>query len=352
MAAAAQAAFTTAAAGPTGAVPATGEHDDRHQRTSARPGPAAPHGPRRGRAQALRPARGARRHRPRGRAPARCRASSARPARASPPCCAASTTWRRSTPGRLSVDGELVGYRRARRQAVRAARARGQRASGAEIGMVFQQFNLFPHMTALENVIEAPVRVQGHAEGTRPATRAEQLLDRVGLADKADAYPRQLSGGQQQRVAIARALAMEPKLMLFDEPTTALDPELVGEVLEVMRDLASERHDDDRRHPRDGLRPRGRRPLVFMDGGVVVEAGPAARGAQQPRSTSAPGRSCRGSCDPAGVSGRGWRAGRAPGGPGWPARRRRPGRSAAARSSAGRRTTRRPAARTPVRPAR
>jgi polar amino acid transport system ATP-binding protein len=138
--------------------------------------------------------------------------------------------------------------------------------------MVFQRFNLFPHMTATENVIEAPVRVRGESRASA-LERAHALLLRVGLADKADAYPNQLSGGQQQRVAIARALAMQPKLMLFDEPTSALDPELVGDVLDVMRGLA-----------RDGMtmvvvtheigfaREAGD-SLVFMDGGVVVESG-------------------------------------------------------------------------------
>src|SRR5215211_3467636 len=103
--------------------------------------------------------------------------------------------------------------------------------SRAEIGMVFQQFNLFPHMTALENVCEAPCQVRKVSKDAA-RTRARELLDQVGLAEKADVYPAQLSGGQQQRVAIARALAMDPKLMLFDEPTSALDPELVGDVLE------------------------------------------------------------------------------------------------------------------------
>ena len=103
--------------------------------------------------------------------------------------------------------------------------------------MVFQRFNLFPHKTALENIIEGPVQVQGRKRAEAQA-EAMELLRRVGLADKADAYPAELSGGQQQRVAIARALAMKPMLMLFDEPTTALDPELVGEVLAVMRELA------------------------------------------------------------------------------------------------------------------
>jgi polar amino acid transport system ATP-binding protein len=138
--------------------------------------------------------------------------------------------------------------------------------------MVFQRFNLFPHMTVLENVMEAPLRVRGESR-SQVRQRATELLDRVGLADKTDAYPSRCSGGQQQRVAIARALAMRPKLMLFDEPTSALDPELVGEVLDVMKDLA-----------RDGMtmivvtheigfaREVGD-SLIFMDGGVVVEAG-------------------------------------------------------------------------------
>ena len=136
------------------------------------------------------------------------------------------------------VDGELVGYREAGDK-LYELREREVARKRAEIGMVFQHFNLFPHMTALENVIEAPVHVKGERQG-RGARAGRTLLDRVGLADKADAYPAQLSGGQQQRVAIARALAMEPKLMLFDEPTSALDPELVGEVLDVMRELAED----------------------------------------------------------------------------------------------------------------
>jgi polar amino acid transport system ATP-binding protein len=107
-------------------------------------------------------------------------------------------------------------------------------------GMVFQQFNLFPQMTALENVMESPIRVKGVARDVA-RTRATELLERVGLEDKADVHPIRLSGGQQQRVAIARALAMEPEVMLFDEPTSALDPELIGEVLAVIRDLARER---------------------------------------------------------------------------------------------------------------
>src|SRR6202171_3722791 len=135
--------------------------------------------------------------------------------------------------GRLSVDGELVGYRQLgdKLHELRESEVARKRS---EIGMVFQHFNLFPHMTALENVTCAPIRVKRQAR-EQARSRACELLDRVGLADKHDAYPAQLSGGQQQRVAIARALAMEPKLMLFDEPTSALDPELVGQGLDVMR---------------------------------------------------------------------------------------------------------------------
>jgi polar amino acid transport system ATP-binding protein len=173
--------------------------------------------------------------------------------------------------GRLSVDGELVGYRQ-RGDKLYELKESEVAHKRREIGMVFQRFNLFPHKTALENVTEAPVQVKGVR---RAAARenALQLLDRVGLAEKADNYPRQLSGGQQQRVAIARALAMQPKLMLFDEPTSALDPELVGDVLEVMRQLAKDgmtmvvvTHEMEfAREVAD--------TAVFMDGGVVVEAG-------------------------------------------------------------------------------
>ncbi|MFZ0323262.1 MAG: amino acid ABC transporter ATP-binding protein [Actinomycetes bacterium] len=138
--------------------------------------------------------------------------------------------------GRLSVDGRLVGYveRGGKLHEMKDKDVASQRR---DIGMVFQRFNLFPHMTALQNVMEGPIRVKKEAKSVA-RERAEKLLARVGLSDKPAAYPAQLSGGQQQRVAIARALAMEPKLMLFDEPTSALDPELVGEVLDVMKDLA------------------------------------------------------------------------------------------------------------------
>jgi polar amino acid transport system ATP-binding protein len=138
--------------------------------------------------------------------------------------------------------------------------------------MVFQQFNLFPHMTALQNVIEAPIRVKrvSKAEAVERATR---LLDRVGLKEKASSYPAQLSGGQQQRVAIARSLAMEPKLMLFDEPTSALDPELVGEVLDAMKQLANEGMTMVVVTHEMGFAREVGDQLIFMDGGVVVEAG-------------------------------------------------------------------------------
>jgi polar amino acid transport system ATP-binding protein len=140
--------------------------------------------------------------------------------------------------GRLWVDGELVGYRQVGNRLYELhdhdiCRHR------ADVGMVFQRFNLFGHMTALQNIIEAPIHVLRQPR-TQAIDRARELLARVGLADRGDAYPNQLSGGQQQRVAIARALAMNPKLMLFDEPTSALDPELVGEVLDVMKSLARE----------------------------------------------------------------------------------------------------------------
>ena len=173
--------------------------------------------------------------------------------------------------GRLSVDGELVGYRQ-KGDKLYELRDSEVCRKRQEIGMVFQSFNLFPHMTVLANVMEAPCRVKGEAKAT-VRERARRLLDRVGLAEKADNYPAQLSGGQQQRVAIARALAMEPKLMLFDEPTSALDPELVGEVLDVMRSLAEDGMTMIVVTHEMGFAREVGDALVFMDGGVVVEAG-------------------------------------------------------------------------------
>ena len=143
----------------------------------------------------------------------------------------------------------------------------------AEIGMVFQRFNLFPHMTALQNVIEAPIRVKRVSKGAA-ATKAKELLDRVGLGDKRDTYPSQLSGGQQQRVAIARALAMHPKLMLFDEPTSALDPELVGDVLDVMRGLAKDGMTMIVVTHEIGFAREVGDTVVFMDEGVVETGEP------------------------------------------------------------------------------
>jgi polar amino acid transport system ATP-binding protein len=173
--------------------------------------------------------------------------------------------------GRLSVDGKLVGYVQhgAKLYEMKDKAIAAQRR---QIGMVFQQFNLFPHMTALQNICEAPIRVQG-MKRSAARERGMELLTRVGLADRADSYPSQLSGGQQQRVAIARALAMDPKLMLFDEPTSALDPELVGEVLDVMKDLAKSGMTMIVVTHEIGFAREVGDQLVFMDGGVVVEQG-------------------------------------------------------------------------------
>ncbi|WP_327254910.1 amino acid ABC transporter ATP-binding protein [Streptomyces sp. NBC_01244] len=173
--------------------------------------------------------------------------------------------------GRLYVDGRLVGYRQKgdKLYELKDSEVAAQRR---DIGMVFQRFNLFPHMTAIENVMEAPVMVKGESKSVARA-RAVKLLDRVGLGDKGGNYPTQLSGGQQQRVAIARALAMEPKLMLFDEPTSALDPELVGDVLDVMRDLAESGMTMIVVTHEMGFAREVGDNLVFMDGGVVVESG-------------------------------------------------------------------------------
>lgn len=173
--------------------------------------------------------------------------------------------------GRLSVDGQLVGYR-VDGNRLRELTNKEISARRAGIGMVFQRFNLFGHMTALQNIIEAPMQVKGIRRDAA-VTEARELLDRVGLADKADAYPSALSGGQQQRVAIARALAMKPQLMLFDEPTSALDPELVGDVLAVMRDLASEGMTMVVVTHEIGFAREVGDVVVFMDGGVIVESG-------------------------------------------------------------------------------
>jgi len=173
--------------------------------------------------------------------------------------------------GRLEVDGELVGYQQ-RGNKLYELNERQVAKKRTEIGMVFQHFNLFPHMTVVGNIIEAPTKVKGVSK-TEATERAHQLLTQVGLAGREEAYPRQLSGGQQQRVAIARALAMDPKLMLFDEPTSALDPELVGDVLDVMRDLANSGMTMFVVTHEMGFAREVGDKLVFMDDGVVVEAG-------------------------------------------------------------------------------
>ncbi|HWF65529.1 MAG TPA: amino acid ABC transporter ATP-binding protein [Rhizomicrobium sp.] len=188
--------------------------------------------------------------------------------------------------GEIKVAGELVGYTRGSDGKLREEADRIASAKRAKIGMVFQRFNLFAHLTALENITEAPVEVLGMSKPDAKK-RALDLLSRVGLKDKANHYPHELSGGQQQRVAIARAVAMEPRLTLFDESTSALDPELVGEVLESMRRLAA-----------DGMtmilvthelafaREVADRVIMMADGQVVEDAPPAAFFAtpQHPRS--------------------------------------------------------------------
>lgn len=173
--------------------------------------------------------------------------------------------------GRVELDGELVGYRQRGNKYVTLP-PKYLAPQRARMGMVFQSFNLFPHMTVLANIIESPTGVLKVPAGEAKAT-AMDLLEKVGLAAKADAYPRQLSGGQQQRVAIARALAMKPRLMLFDEPTSALDPELVGEVLDVMKNLAAEGLTMVVVTHEMGFAREVADSLLFMDGGVVVERG-------------------------------------------------------------------------------
>jgi polar amino acid transport system ATP-binding protein len=173
--------------------------------------------------------------------------------------------------GRLYVDGELVGYRESGGK-LHELHEREVARKRAEIGMVFQSFNLFPHMTALENVTLAPIRVLGISRD-EARERAGGLLSQVGLGDKLDSYPVALSGGQQQRVAIARALAMQPKLMLFDEPTSALDPELVGDVLDAMRQLARDGMTMVVVTHEMGFAREVADTALFMDQGVVLESG-------------------------------------------------------------------------------
>ncbi|MDX6616607.1 MAG: polar amino acid transport system ATP-binding protein [Solirubrobacterales bacterium] len=183
--------------------------------------------------------------------------------------------------GRIWVDGDLIGYRQIGDK-LHEQRDSEIVACRAEIGMVFQRFNLFPHMTAIENVMLAQRIVLGRKSG-EARKKATELLERVGLADKVDEYPNRLSGGQAQRVAIARALAMDPKLMLFDEVTSALDPELVKDVLDVMRELASEGMTMIVVTHEIGFARDVADQVVFIDAGVIVEQGTPKQVIDQPR---------------------------------------------------------------------
>ncbi|WP_110650083.1 amino acid ABC transporter ATP-binding protein [Salinicola peritrichatus] len=187
--------------------------------------------------------------------------------------------------GEVELEGELLGFERGRQGQRVAASNRRVRQVRRNVGMVFQQFNLWPHMTVLANVTEALKRVK-RLSRTDADNRGRAMLDKVGLADKAAAYPAQLSGGQQQRVAIARALAMEPHIMLFDEPTSALDPELVGEVLQVMKQLAAEGMTMVVVTHEMGFAAQVADTVVFLDQGKVVARGSPSevfRHAESPR---------------------------------------------------------------------
>ncbi len=175
--------------------------------------------------------------------------------------------------GRIYIEGQLVGYREQAGRLVEDNEASIAHMR-SQIGFVFQRFNLFAHITALDNIIEAPIHVL-HQPRVEVTERAMGLLEKVGLTEKARAYPHKLSGGQQQRVAIARALAMNPKLMLFDEATSALDPELVGEVLKVMRQLAEEGMTMVVVTHEMGFAREVADRVIFMDKGVIVEEGSA-----------------------------------------------------------------------------
>jgi polar amino acid transport system ATP-binding protein len=183
--------------------------------------------------------------------------------------------------GGIWLDGELLGLREQGGRLHRLAPKQIARQR-LKTGMVFQRFNLFPHMTALENIMEGPVQVQRRKREEAQA-EAIELLRRVGLSAKADAYPAELSGGQQQRVAIARALAMKPMLMLFDEPTSALDPELVGEVRAVMKELARRGMTMMVVTHELGFAREVADTVVYMDHGAIVESGPAAEVLGAPR---------------------------------------------------------------------
>jgi len=183
--------------------------------------------------------------------------------------------------GAIRLAGELQGYARSG-ASLRPLSERAVALQRQRMGMVFQQFNLFPHFTVLRNVVEGPVQVLGES-AAQATQRAEQLLQRVGLLDKRDAYPRQLSGGQQQRVAIARALAMQPLLMLFDEPTSALDPERVAEVLAVIKDLAQQGMTMLVVTHEIGFAREVADRVVFMEAGRIVEQGPARQLLERPQ---------------------------------------------------------------------
>ena len=183
--------------------------------------------------------------------------------------------------GRIWVDGDLVGYRQVGDK-LHELRDSEAVAARAKIGMVFQHFNLFPHMTATENIVLAQ-RIVLDRKPAEARKRASELLERVGLSDKVDEYPARLSGGQQQRVAIARALAMDPKVMLFDEVTSALDPELVKDVLDVMRELAREGMTMLVVTHEMGFAREVANQVIFMDEGVIVEQGPPERVIGDPR---------------------------------------------------------------------
>jgi polar amino acid transport system ATP-binding protein len=183
--------------------------------------------------------------------------------------------------GRIEVNGHLIGYRQKDGKLVEDSEKNISKQR-TEIGMVFQRFNLFPHKTALENIVEAPIRVRGVRKEEAVAD-AERLLARVGLADKRDVYPNKLSGGQQQRVAIARALAMKPALMLFDEPTSALDPETIGEVLDVMKELALEGMTMIVVTHEMGFAREAADRVVMMDDGAIIEEGTPQHFFESPR---------------------------------------------------------------------
>ena len=174
--------------------------------------------------------------------------------------------------GLIRIDGELIGYKR-RGNKLHELRERDILRQRSQVGFVFQNFNLFGHLTALQNVVEAPVSAQ-RRKRSEVEPLARELLERVGVGDKADVYPRQLSGGQQQRVAIARALALRPKVLLFDEPTSALDPELVGEVLDVIKELARDGATMVVVTHEIGFAREIADTVVFIDGGRIVESGP------------------------------------------------------------------------------